>query len=64
MLGPSIAAVSAAARLFDEGINVQPVVYPGVEEGAARLRFFINCTHEEAQLDAAVDALVRAGARA
>jgi len=62
IVGSSMRAVSVAAALFAEGINVQPVVYPGVEEGRARLRFFINCTHDEVQLDAAVDSLARAGA--
>jgi hypothetical protein len=26
---------------FERGINVQPMVYPAVENDAARLRFFI-----------------------
>ncbi|MBN1851173.1 MAG: hypothetical protein JW829_00555, partial [Pirellulales bacterium] len=37
-------------RLFLRGINVQPILYPAVEEKAARLRFFITCTHTEAQI--------------
>jgi 7-keto-8-aminopelargonate synthetase-like enzyme len=28
--------------LFERGINVQPILYPAVEEEAARLRFFIT----------------------
>jgi 7-keto-8-aminopelargonate synthetase-like enzyme len=36
--------------LFERGINVQPMIYPAVENDAARLRFFITCLHTEAQL--------------
>jgi 8-amino-7-oxononanoate synthase len=41
--------------LFARGIEVQPIVYPAVKERAARLRFFISCTHTEEQIRRAVD---------
>ena len=41
--------------LFARGIEVQPIVYPAVKERAARLRFFISCTHTEDQIRRAVD---------
>ncbi len=50
-----------AARLADalnrRQINVQPILYPAVQERAARLRFFISSEHTEAQIDATVAAL-------
>ena len=43
--------------LFERGINVQPIVYPAVEERAARLRFFVSALHTEAQIKSAIDQL-------
>ena len=37
-------------RLTEQGINVQPIVYPAVADDAARLRFFLSSTHTEEQL--------------
>ena len=51
MTGSSIVAARAADRLFDMGINVQPIIYPAVPEQAARLRFFLSSLHDAAQLD-------------
>lgn len=51
MTGSSIVAARAADRLFERGINVQPIIYPAVPEQAARLRFFLSSLHETAQLD-------------
>jgi 8-amino-7-oxononanoate synthase len=36
---------------------VQPVVYPAVEENAARLRFFLSCDHTPKQIRTAVAAV-------
>ena len=44
--GSSLKAAQWANALFEQGINVQPIFYPAVEEKAARLRFFICSTHE------------------
>jgi 7-keto-8-aminopelargonate synthetase-like enzyme len=41
--------------MIDSGVNVQPILYPAVEESAARLRFFINSTHTNQQILYAVD---------
>jgi 8-amino-7-oxononanoate synthase len=51
MTGSSIVAARAADRLFDMGINVQPIIYPAVPEQSARLRFFLSSLHDAAQLD-------------
>jgi 8-amino-7-oxononanoate synthase len=48
--GNSMHALMLSQRLQDEGINVQPIVYPAVPDDAARLRFFLSSTHTEEQL--------------
>ncbi len=48
--GASDKALRLAQALGAEGINVQPIFYPAVEEGRARLRFFITADHTEEQL--------------
>lgn len=57
ILGSSLKAAKISNRLFERGINVQPIIYPAVEERAARLRFFISSLHNESQLQSAVNAL-------
>lgn len=48
--GGSLKAAKLSNRLFEHGINVQPIVYPAVEEKAARLRFFLSAMHSEMNL--------------
>ena len=55
--GNSDNAVQLAQGLFRRGINVQPILYPAVEESAARLRFFITSMHTEEQIRTAVAAV-------
>ena len=50
ILGSSRRALLLSERLFDRGINVQPILYPAVEERAARLRFFLTACHTESQI--------------
>ncbi len=45
--GSSIKAARLAHALFERGINVAPILYPAVEEKAARLRFFLSSEHSE-----------------
>ncbi len=52
--GNSMHALRLSRKLFEVGINVQPILYPAVEESAARVRFFINCTHSPEQIVFAV----------
>jgi 8-amino-7-oxononanoate synthase len=54
--GNSQTALKLSQRLFQRGINVQPILYPAVEDAAARLRFFITCTHTADQIRQAVAA--------
>lgn len=53
----SLRAAKLAGALFKRGINVQPIIYPAVEEKAARLRFFINSGHTEEQIRYTIDTL-------
>jgi 8-amino-7-oxononanoate synthase len=55
--GSSIRAARLADALFRRGINVQPILYPAVEERAARLRFFMSCQHTEEDIHNVVAAL-------
>ena len=57
ILGSSARAGMVANRMFEKGINVQPIFYPAVEEGMARLRFFISSAHTEEQLRYSVETL-------
>jgi 8-amino-7-oxononanoate synthase/acyl carrier protein len=57
ILGNSIDSLRLSQALFDRGINVQPILYPAVEEKAARLRFFITSEHSESQIRDTVDAV-------
>ncbi|MCA9263682.1 MAG: aminotransferase class I/II-fold pyridoxal phosphate-dependent enzyme [Planctomycetales bacterium] len=52
--GNSRQALRLSRRLFERGINVQPILYPAVEEAAARLRFFVTALHTESQIREAV----------
>lgn len=60
IIGQSMKALKVAARLHDAGINVQPILYPAVEEATARLRFFISSLHSEAQITDTVDRIAEA----
>jgi 7-keto-8-aminopelargonate synthetase-like enzyme len=53
----SLKAVRLSEALFRRKINVQPILYPAVQERSARLRFFISSEHSEAQIASTVDAL-------
>lgn len=55
--GSSIRAGRLVQALFERGINVSPILYPAVEEKAARLRFFVGCEHTEADVLQAVAVL-------
>lgn len=54
IVGSSLKATKLSQRLFADGINVQPIIHPAVEERAARLRFFISLTHTPQQIEHAV----------
>lgn len=49
--GSSHKAIKLSSALFNEGINVQPIIHPAVEEKQARLRFFITSEHTGEQIE-------------
>jgi 8-amino-7-oxononanoate synthase len=55
--GSSVKALLLSEALFRRGINVQPILYPAVEDKAARLRFFITAKHTEEQIRTTVAAV-------
>ncbi|MDL2315841.1 aminotransferase class I/II-fold pyridoxal phosphate-dependent enzyme [Desulfovibrio sp. OttesenSCG-928-A18] len=58
IVGNSLVAGILAAAMFRRKINVLPIIYPAVEEGMARLRFFLSAVHDEQDCLSALDALV------
>lgn len=57
ILGNSMHCVQLSQALFARGVNVQPILYPAVEEKAARLRYFITSLHTEAQIRYTIEAM-------
>jgi len=57
ILGNSLHCLRLSEALFNRGINVQPILYPAVEESAARLRFFITSRHNAEQIRRTVEAV-------
>lgn len=60
IVGSSMGAMSLSSKLFDRGLNVQPIFAPAVEEKQARLRFFLSCAHTQEQLQSAAKAVAEA----
>lgn len=56
-IGETVKTLQIAQGLFEAGINAFPILPPGVPERTARLRFFINATHQESDIDLAVTTL-------
>jgi len=57
IIGNSMNALRLSRALFARGISVQPILYPAVEERAARLRFFITSRHTPEQIRRTVAAV-------
>lgn len=57
IVGNSLHCMFLSQALFRRGINVQPIVYPAVEERAARLRFFLTSRHTEEQIRYTIDVM-------
>ncbi len=60
ILGNSLKCLRVAEHLFDNGVQVHPILYPAVPEEASRLRFFITSGHTETQLELAANATAAA----
>jgi 8-amino-7-oxononanoate synthase len=59
IVGSSIVAGQASVALFENGVNVHPIVYPAVPEQSARLRFFLTADHRPDDVAQAVEAVGR-----
>jgi len=59
LCGSSRKAVQLANALYDKNIYVQPIIYPGVPEKEARLRFFISSAHTSEQIINTIKAIVK-----
>ena len=61
MLYDAVLAQKMAARLLEEGIYVIGFFFPVVAKGQARIRVQLSAAHEQAQLDKAIAAFIKAG---
>jgi 7-keto-8-aminopelargonate synthetase-like enzyme len=59
IIGDSNKCMVLSQKMYKEGINVMPIVYPAVSEEEARLRFFISSEHTEEEMQRTVDVLAR-----
>lgn len=50
VIGNSIKCLKLSKFLFDHGVNANPILHPAVEEKAARIRFFLTCSHTEKEM--------------
>lgn len=57
IIGHSLNTARLTNFLFRHGINAQSIIYPGVEELSARLRFFISALHSKEQIQCAITIL-------
>lgn len=57
IVGNSLVAGVLASAMFQRRVNVLPIIYPVVEEGLARLRFFLSSEHREEDIVTALDIL-------
>jgi 8-amino-7-oxononanoate synthase len=51
IVGNTLDCIKMTNILFENGINVQPILYPAVAEDEARLRFFITTDHKKEQME-------------
>ena len=57
IVGNSPHAVILSQRLLARGYNVVPIIFPGVAENQARLRFFLTSRHTADQMAGVLDAI-------
>ena len=57
--GSSNTALMLSEKLKQHGINAQPILFPAIPDGAARVRIFINLSHTYEQLDFLSETLIR-----
>ena len=52
-------ALMLSEKLLQNGINAQPILFPAIPEGAARVRIFINLEHTYEQLNFLAETLTK-----
>lgn len=57
IVGNSLVAGLLSSALFKRRINALPIIHPVVEEGMARLRFFLSSEHSKKDIRITLDAL-------
>ena len=61
VVGEDMAAFTMCSRLADEGVFVNPVISPAVEQGNALIRLSLMSTHTEDEIHKAMDIMVKVG---
>ncbi|MFH2052068.1 MAG: aminotransferase class I/II-fold pyridoxal phosphate-dependent enzyme [bacterium] len=61
VVGEDMMAFKMCRRLIDEGVFVNPVVSPAVEQGNALIRLSLMATHTEDEIHKAMDIMVKMG---
>ncbi len=61
IVGESAKALRMSARLFDEGVFAQAIVYPTVTRDRARIRTIVTAAHTREKLDQALEAFAQVG---
>lgn len=59
MVGDDGPTMQLCTDLYQDGINVGPMISPAVPHGKARLRFFLTSEHTEEQIHGTVEAVAR-----
>ncbi len=57
MVGQTARAAKLVQRMYERGINVSLIIYPGVPLNAGRLRFFLNSEHTTEEIQTAISAV-------
>lgn len=50
IVGSSLQAVFLSNLIYEQGVCALPIIYPVVEEGAARLRLFLSASHSHEEI--------------
>jgi 8-amino-7-oxononanoate synthase len=61
LVGDSMRTFLFWKALFDHGVFTNPVIPPAVPEGSSRIRTSVMASHTDAQVDAALEKIQRAG---
>ncbi len=61
VVGEDVAAFIMCKRLIEEGVFVNPVVSPAVEQGNALIRLSLMATHTEDEIHQAMDMMIKVG---